>query len=216
LASSPTVLRLTSPHDDADAAFLPDRAVDGGALVERPGWVIAGTLCDDDEVSPHASTSALRSDGTAIPVRVDRAAPLVAEPVPSCFLYGTLLRGESRHGAIRHHAPDAIVTATCAGRLVDLGSYPGMLLAAAGHPSTVHGELVRFPETTLAAAVRRLDAIEDFRGFATAGSLYVRRLVRVSAADGTAPLAWTYIYTGDVRAARAIVSGDWRRRETAR
>jgi len=210
--ASPRLLRLPAGSAGAGVAFLPDRAVEAGNLVERPGWAIAGTLCDDGDLSPHERTSALLVDGTAIAVRIERTATLAAEPVPSFFVYGTLLRGESRHGVIRRHAPDAIVAATCPGRLVDLGSYPGMLLAQAGRPSTVHGELVRFPVATLGAAVGRLDATEDFRGFDAAGSLYVRRLVRVSAADGTAPLAWTYFYRGDVGAARAIASGDWRAR----
>jgi gamma-glutamylcyclotransferase (GGCT)/AIG2-like uncharacterized protein YtfP len=210
--ASPRLLRLSAASACADVAFLPDRAVESGELIARAGWVIAGTLCDDDDLSAHPSTSALLIDGTAVPVRVDRSATLAAEPVPSFFVYGTLRRDESRHGAIRRHAPDAILAATCPGLLVDLGSYPGMLLAPAGRSSTVHGELVRFPATTLGAAVGRLDAIEDFRGFDVAGSLYVRRLVRVSAADGTTPLAWTYFYQGDVGAARAIASGDWRAR----
>jgi gamma-glutamylcyclotransferase (GGCT)/AIG2-like uncharacterized protein YtfP len=209
--ASPRLLRLAAPSADAERAFLPDCAVEGGDVVARAGWVIAGTLRDDAEVSSHAIANALRIDGTAVTVRVDRSATFAAEPIASFFVYGTLLRGESRHRAIRQHAPDAIVAATCPGRLVDLGSYPGMLLAPAGSPSTIHGELVRFPGTTLEAVVRRLDGIEDFRGFDTAGSLYLRRLVRVTLADGGS-LAWTYIYDGDVRTGRAIASGDWRAR----
>jgi gamma-glutamylcyclotransferase (GGCT)/AIG2-like uncharacterized protein YtfP len=202
--------------------------VDGVDLVERLGYVVAGVLCEPDGDAAERvldgrsgrplDTEALRTDGTAVAVRVhvgSADAPLTCCRIPAVFVYGTLLRGQSRHGAIRRHAPESTVPATCPGRLVELGAYPGLLLDSAGRRSTVHGELVRFPDATLAAAVARLDAIEDFRGFGVPGSLYVRRLVGVTRADGSTPLAWTYVYAGDVRAARPIASGAWRTRDGA-
>ena len=233
LAFGPRVDRRASDEDAAGTAFLPDRAVDGVDLVARLGGVVRGTLVavdgdagwralDRQHGARRVDAQALRPDGTAVAVRfhvpriplpdTDPSCPLV----PSFFVYGTLLQGQPRHAAIRRHVPACVLPATRPARLIDLGDYPGMLLADAERPSTVRGELVRFPAATLAAAVARLDAIEDFRGFGVAGSLYVRRLVRVTLADGSAPLAWTYIYAGDARAARPIPSGDWRTRGASR
>jgi gamma-glutamylcyclotransferase (GGCT)/AIG2-like uncharacterized protein YtfP len=235
-------------------AFLPDRALlfaDRHVLevVERLGHVVEGVLVaagsdpasGHPEVCQHLDTDALRSDGTALPVRTDVArAPAVdldalrgayvaheLDPRPlddaaagrpprslvSCvFVYGTLLRGEIRHAAILRGAPESVFPATCPGRLIDLGDYPGMLVDSDDARSTVHGELVRFRDATLAAAVARLDAIEGFGGFGADGSLYLRRVVRVALAGGAVHLAWTYVYAGDLRAGRPIPSGDWRTR----
>ncbi len=195
-------------------AFLPDRALTPtGGLVRRPGHVIAGTLVEAaaGEI-PLLDVDVLRPDGTAVAARLrlppDAAAAGAA--IASFFVYGTLLRGEPRQDAIRRHTPDSVLPATCPGRLVDLGEYPGLVLDAGNAPGAVHGELVRIPGRALAAAIARLDAIEDFRGFGVAGSLYARRLVRVTCADGATSLAWTYLYTGDVGTARPIHSGRWR------
>src|SRR4029450_7017905 len=72
-------------------------------------------------------TEALRTDGTAVAVRVhvgSADAPLTCCRIPAVFIYGTLLRGQSRHGAIRRYAPESTVPATCPRRLVELRAYP--------------------------------------------------------------------------------------------
>jgi gamma-glutamylcyclotransferase (GGCT)/AIG2-like uncharacterized protein YtfP len=232
---------LRTPHRAAGPAFLPDRAhalpaAGRVAVVPRPGHVVAGILSpSDDGEAP--DLDALRPDGTSLPVRLPPPcdlevvrrlhaehgldpAPLddlvAGRPprslAPRFFVYGTLMRGESRHPAVLHHAPEAIVAAACPGLLVDLGDYPGLILERRPSGATVQGELVDFGDTALGDAVARLDAVEGFRGFGAPGSLYARRLVRVTPSGRAAVLAWTYVYAGDLRTARPIASGDWRRR----
>ncbi len=220
------------------ALVLTDSHVLG--IVECSGHVVEGVLFEDDAQPAYLDAEALRSDGTALPVHTgverapavdldalrgayvaheldprpldDAAAGRPPRSLVSCvFVYGTLLRGGTRHAAMLRHVPASVLPATCPGRLIDLGDYPGMLLDSDAR-STVAGELVCFPDAMLAAAVARLDAIEDFRGFGVDGSLYVRRLVRVTLAGGAAHLAWTYVYAGDLRTGRPIPSGDWRTR----
>jgi gamma-glutamylcyclotransferase (GGCT)/AIG2-like uncharacterized protein YtfP len=234
---------LRTPHRATGLAFLPDRAhaptpASDLAVVLRAGHVVAGLLAPGDRQAP--DLEALRPDGTSLPVHL----PPCADPdvvrrlhaehgldpaplddlaagrpprslVPRVFVYGTLMRRGGRHRALLRHAPEAIVAAACPGLLVDLGAYPGMILDRVPPGATVHGELVEFGTGALGEAVARLDAIEGFRGFGAPGSLYVRRLVHVTPSGRAAVLAWTYVYAGDLRGARPIASGDWRRRPPA-
>ncbi|MCY7371052.1 MAG: gamma-glutamylcyclotransferase [Polaromonas sp.] len=69
------------------------------------------------------------------------------------FVYGTLRRGEERDINLLAPAPTALGAASVAGRLYDLGSYPGLRL---GGPGWVEGEVYAVsPELE-----RRLDEIE--------------------------------------------------------
>lgn len=135
------------------------------------------------------------------------------EPIPwladRLFVYGTLLRGESRHPIVERLGLLDLQPARSPGRLIDLGAYPGLLLA--DEPSdTVRGELLRLRDLT--QALPHLDAIEGFSGFGTPDSLYRRALLRAVADNGSQHLAWTYIYNGGAAGARRIPSGDWRQR----
>jgi len=222
-----------------DIVERPGHVVEGIVFDVDPhaGWKPLDLKYGHPESCERFDGEALHADGTSVPVRayalrshnvdaIRRAycahamhlAPLDAaferrppqSLVPSLFVYGTLMRGESRHTSVLRHSPQSVLPATCRGRLVDLGDYPGMLPAGDDAPATVLGELVRFGDESLIAAVRRIDAIEGFRGFGADGSLYIRRLVRVTLGDGAVHLAWTYLYAGDAGLARWIPSGAWR------
>lgn len=133
--------------------------------------------------------------------------------VDAFFLYGTLMRGECRFPALARFDVRCALLARAFGRLVDLGSFPGLVDAAGGTGEMVEGEFVRVADVE--GATRALDAIEGFRGFGVAGSLYRRKLIEVDVGDGRVRRAWTYVYAGDedsmAAAARPIPSGDWRR-----
>jgi gamma-glutamylcyclotransferase (GGCT)/AIG2-like uncharacterized protein YtfP len=127
------------------------------------------------------------------------------------FVYGTLMRGEARHGALggRRNLL-SIEPASVAGRLVDCGAYPGLLLdAEAG--ARVTGEVVRVRD--VAATLSRLDGIEGYRGPHRPGSLYRRELVVAWSVGGAATPAWTYVLA-DARNFPSIDGGDWRHRSS--
>lgn len=123
--------------------------------------------------------------------------------VTGLFVYGTLLRGGSRHREFeRCGGTGEVVPATATGALLDCGSFPGMLTGAEG---TVHGELVELRDIPL--ALTHLDGVEGFEGFEVARALFRRALVRVKTAGGEL-LAWTYLWAGTDRHPR-IPGGDW-------
>jgi len=130
-------------------------------------------------------------------------------PVPSdsgcVFVYGGLMRGFDLH---HHMAGGAFVSvAAAAGRLYDIGAYPGMIEG----DGTVHGELYRFGDVAVALEV--LDEVEEYDPLDAAGSQYVRvvRAVHLEK-DGSVAPAWLYLYNRDVKGLPQIKSGDWRRR----
>jgi gamma-glutamylcyclotransferase (GGCT)/AIG2-like uncharacterized protein YtfP len=127
--------------------------------------------------------------------------------VTGLFVYGTLLRGGSRHAEFERCGGIVdVVAATAPGILLDCGAFPGMVPGPAG---TVHGEVIGLRDVP--AALAHLDGVEGFEGFDAARALFRRALITVTTADGTARLAWTYLWAGGEKHPR-IESGDWRTR----
>jgi gamma-glutamylcyclotransferase (GGCT)/AIG2-like uncharacterized protein YtfP len=121
------------------------------------------------------------------------------------FVYGTLMRGFD-HPMARLLAANAecIGAARTQGRLYLVQSYPGLVLS--DDPSdVVHGELfaLREPE----AMLREFDIYEACgEGFAEPTE-YLRRPVAVTISDGSARMAWTYLYNWPIDGLPRIASG---------
>lgn len=143
-------------------------------------------------------------------VAVGRSAPMLVREV---FVYGTLLSGECREPAMRCPGLEGFRAASLPGRLLDLGTYPGLRLDAAASVSgaSVSGELWRYADP--ADVLPGLDAIEDFQGYGRAGSLYRRALVRARV-GARQVLAWTYVLM-DGRSHPEIPGGCWRGRASS-
>jgi gamma-glutamylcyclotransferase (GGCT)/AIG2-like uncharacterized protein YtfP len=125
------------------------------------------------------------------------------------FVYGTLMRGfdslpdwQSRFKA-RH-----LGSATIAGRLYDLGEYPGALLPAESDSSKIVGELYELhdPESAVAA----LDAYEEFFPLQPDKSLFLRTLIAATLSDGRIVNAWVYLYSRSVDESQRIRSGAYK------
>ena len=128
-------------------------------------------------------------------------------PMPDAlFLYGTLMRGQTRHELVQRYDPVSIEPATVGGRLLRVDWYPGLVADGAGR---VTGELFRFRE--LDRVFAELDPYEDFEGYDALDSLYCRALAKAHSA-GESVLCWTYTYLGPRGGLPVIVSGDWRER----
>ena len=121
------------------------------------------------------------------------------------FFYGTLMTGFDRR---RRLGMDGQMTfkgrGHIEGALFDLGLYPAAVPASDGK---VWGELFEFTDAQPVLAA--LDEIEGYRPAEPDTSLYVRRLVPVQLADGTAADAWAYFYNAPLGSAPKISSGDY-------
>lgn len=118
------------------------------------------------------------------------------------FVYGTL-RPALAVGLPRQLVGDLelVGAARVAGRLYDLGDYPGMV---AGE-GLVHGDLLRVRDA------ERLAAIDAYEGCGGPEALFRREAVLVELADGTQAEAWAYFYAQPVGRGREIVDGDYAR-----
>jgi len=121
------------------------------------------------------------------------------------FVYGTLMRGYVHPMARLLSAnADFLGEASCRGRLYKVKHYPGLVLSEDAR-DIVHGELYRLraPEDLL----REFDMYEACgEGFAEP-TQYVRRMLALRLADGSAGDAWTYIYNWPVEKLTRIESG---------
>jgi gamma-glutamylcyclotransferase (GGCT)/AIG2-like uncharacterized protein YtfP len=114
------------------------------------------------------------------------------------FAYGTLRRGAPMHRLLEGRAT-WLGPATAAGRLLDLGAFPG-LVAAQGPADRVHGDLFAIPD---AQRDEVLDALDRYEG-----ASFERVQQSVDGPDGPA-IAWLYVYRGAVGGGRVVVGGDY-------
>jgi gamma-glutamylcyclotransferase (GGCT)/AIG2-like uncharacterized protein YtfP len=121
------------------------------------------------------------------------------------FVYGTLMRGYVHPMARLLSAnADFLAEATCRGRLYIVKHYPGLVLSDSAN-EIVHGELYRLraPQDLL----REFDMYEACGEGFPEPTQYVRRMLAVTLADGSASDAWTYIYNWPVEKLTRIESG---------
>ncbi|MGO9237852.1 MAG: gamma-glutamylcyclotransferase [Methylocella sp.] len=131
------------------------------------------------------------------------AANEVRSVCDAVFVYGTLMRGESRALVWRDLNLDCALLAQARGTLHNHGSYPGMELEGDG---IVEGEFLRFKN--IEDALARFDPIEGFMGFGNDKNLFRRTLSTFHVGEGRSRRAWSYVTTRPE--APAIESNDWR------
>src|SRR4029077_6519553 len=128
----------------------------------------------------------------------------MTEPPLLVFVYGTLMRGLSRHHYMTGGDFDG--EASAEGRLISLGGYP----ARVDGEATVRGELYAFDDLPVA-----LDVLDEVEGFDPANpdeSEYVREARGVRRDDGSEIIAWLYVYNRPFGNATVVKSGDWKNR----
>jgi gamma-glutamylcyclotransferase (GGCT)/AIG2-like uncharacterized protein YtfP len=127
------------------------------------------------------------------------------------FVYGTLMAGaadaplgaEQRARLSRESL--SLGPASLAGRLVDFGSYPG-LIDAAIPADRVHGEVVALADP--AASFAWLDPYEMIEP-GRADNEYERVVRPVHLADGREVEVSVYLYRADVSRGRIVEDGRW-------
>jgi gamma-glutamylcyclotransferase (GGCT)/AIG2-like uncharacterized protein YtfP len=121
------------------------------------------------------------------------------------FVYGTLMRGFDHPMAKLLSAnADFLGDATCRGRLYLVRHYPGLVLSDnAG--DIVHGELFRLRARD--ELLREFDMYEACGEGFKPPTQYVREMLQVTLADGSASEAWTYLYNWPIAKLARIASG---------
>jgi gamma-glutamylcyclotransferase (GGCT)/AIG2-like uncharacterized protein YtfP len=121
------------------------------------------------------------------------------------FVYGTLMRGFDHPMAkLLSRSAEFIGEARCRGRLYLVKHYPGLVLSDDAS-DVVFGELYRLHH--LDELLREFDMYEACgEGFAEPTE-YLRRMLTVKLADGTASEAWSYVYNWPVSKLPRISSG---------
>ena len=121
------------------------------------------------------------------------------------FVYGTLMRGFDHPMARLLSAnADFLGKARCRGRLYLVKHYPG-LVPSDDAEDIVHGELYRLRARD--ELLREFDMYEACGEGFKPPTEYVRDMLQVTLADGSASAAWTYIYNWPVAKLPRIASG---------
>jgi gamma-glutamylcyclotransferase (GGCT)/AIG2-like uncharacterized protein YtfP len=108
------------------------------------------------------------------------------------FVYGTLMRGYSHPMArLLSSNADFLGPASCRGRLYKVKHYPGLVLTD-DESERVFGELYRL--RAVDDLLRAFDMYEACGEGFPEPTQYVRQMLPVTLAEGTARDAWTYIY----------------------
>ncbi len=176
--------------DDAGDAFVVD--VDG-----QVGHILRGRLRPFTEADSEVVT-ALDADGEEVSVMLlSTGTPRL---LPHVFVYGTLRRGGRWHSFMTSHGATLHGPVVVRGKLLDLGSYPGLVHGE----GEVHGEVWSHPRP--AALLADLDELEDFAGYGRDGSMYRRIIIHTSLG-----LAWTYLLLDSSAACGEVEGGDWMR-----
>lgn len=126
-------------------------------------------------------------------------------PSDLLFVYGTLMRGFD-HPMARLLAANAdfMGEARCRGRLYLIKHYPGLVLSD-DPADTVHGELFGLHDRD--AMLHEFDMYEACGDNFPQPTEYLRRMLPLTLADGSATEAWTYIYNWPVTKLPRIESG---------
>jgi gamma-glutamylcyclotransferase (GGCT)/AIG2-like uncharacterized protein YtfP len=121
------------------------------------------------------------------------------------FVYGTL-RYDSPHPLACYLASAAtfLGRASVAGRLYDLGPYPGMTAATS---ERVWGHL--FEMTDREATLQRLDAYEGCPLGEPIPAHFQRHLMQAVDEQGHAHTAWVYTYHGEVNEEMRVLEGEY-------
>lgn len=175
---------------------------DAVALVEDAPGVTAPMACTTYRLAPsesfiapsraylHAIAGGYEAYG--LPLEQLHLASCDKDKPMLLFVYGTLQRGKRLH--VHMDGFEFVGEATVSGRLLDCGSYPGLIRGEEGERA--HGELYQVkPGIEPEDLLRRVDSVEGFGGF-DRNNLYERRIITATDASGKETNCWTYHWMG--------------------
>jgi gamma-glutamylcyclotransferase (GGCT)/AIG2-like uncharacterized protein YtfP len=122
----------------------------------------------------------------------------------SLFVYGSLMRGESRYPTLSSKKIHSVVSGHIFGGLTTNGKFPGLDLRLEGN--FTKGEFFTFDN--FSEVIAETDKIEGFYSFGDERNLFRRTCVLVDVGDIGQKLAWVYVYDGPLGA--SVFKNDWR------
>ena len=122
----------------------------------------------------------------------------------SLFVYGSLMRGESRYSALSSKQIHSVVSGHIFGSLTTNGKFPGLDLRVEGN--FTKGEFFTFDN--FSEVISETDKIEGFYSFGDPRNLFRRTCVLVDVGSFSQKLAWVYVYDGSLGA--SVFRNDWR------
>jgi len=125
---------------------------------------------------------------------------------PYLFIYGTLMNTKAEPAASLMNGCSFFSKGKIAGKLYDLGEYPGAVLSSKGEGFYVYGDIVfmKTPDVTIGL----LDDYEGFGDDQEQPNLFVRELVDVETTNGKIGCLM-YLYNLPIEGLKQIISGKY-------
>lgn len=181
-----------------------------GRVVEALTYVVCQERIENRFVEPTLHYSELIRNGLerrGLPTMFLEASiesNIAPRELNEIFVYGTLMKGESRHHFIESVDIKYLEEASSKGKLLHISDFPGLIYDC---NSNVSGELYRCQ--AISQTLLELDRIEGFYGYGFDDSLFFRVISKIEV-KGKFVWAWTYLFNGE--SGEEIPSGNWRQR----
>jgi len=182
-----------------------------GRIIEALTYVVCKERIQNKFIEPTAEYSELIRNGLSkrgLPIEFLDAAIIPQNSdseLNRIFVYGTLMKGESRHSAIKNTDFEFIDDAFTKGKLLHVNDFPGLIF---DDKENVSGELYQCNKIT--KRLSEIDQIEGFYGHQYGNSLFNRVILKVEV-KGEFIWSWAYLFNG--KDGNEIPSGNWRERD---
>ena len=180
-----------------------------GSIVKALTYVVCQEKIQNNYVEPTSKYVNLIRNGLikrGLPIEyLDNSLGTGIGTLNYIFVYGTLMKQESRNGILEQYSAEFLGQNSITGKLLHLSNFPGMIH---DDNSEISGELYHCQE--IGECLSKLDWIEGFYGYNSNDSLFTRIITKVNE-ENNPKWAWTYKYNGE--SGKIIKSGDWRARD---
>ena len=180
-----------------------------GSIVKALTYVVCQEKIQNNYVEPTSKYVNLIRNGLikrGLPIEyLDNSLGTGISTLNYIFVYGTLMKQESRNGILEQYSAEFLGQNSITGKLLHLSNFPGMIH---DDNSEISGELYHCQE--IGECLSKLDWIEGFYGYNSNDSLFTRIITKVND-ENNPKWAWTYKYNGE--SGKIIKSGDWRARD---
>ena len=161
-----------------------------GSIVKALTYVVCQEKIQNNYVEPTSKYVNLIRNGLikrGLPIEyLDNSLGTGISTLNHIFVYGTLMKQESRNGILEQYSAEFLGQNSITGKLLHLSNFPGMIH---DDNSEISGELYQCQE--IGECLSKLDWIEGFYGYNSNDSLFTRIITKVND-ENNPKWAWTY------------------------